>query len=130
MPKIEILWKCLKCGYTELRSSMVVSNANKDVVAELRRCPKCFGSWMKCKKKRQMETITIEEFKNLESYVSLDKEQVYGDFAIPFGVHKSQCKNIKLGNSVFFLRVEPGLEAKVASLNLTVIEAIVVERKE
>ena len=76
-----------------------------------------------------METITIEEFKNLVPADSLDRVGLSGKFGISLKLQTKQCENPKVGDTVFFLSaVYKGLgEDNVPECNMTLTQARLVE---
>lgn len=54
-------------------------------------------------KVREMQTITIDEFRKLVAADSVDRMEPYGRFGISLTSQKKQCENLKVGDTVFFL---------------------------
>jgi len=79
-----------------------------------------------------METITIEEFKELRATPDVSRIGTFGcRFTSGNRTQKKQCENLKVGDTVFFLNaVYEGLGADgKPQLDMTVKQATVVEDK-
>jgi hypothetical protein len=76
-----------------------------------------------------METITIDEFKKLKTREDKDSTQISGLFAISEKAQRGQCENLKVGDTVFYLRSsDAGIsEEGVPHVDIAIIQAIVVD---
>jgi len=81
---------------------------------------------------REVETITIEEFKNLVSADSPDRVEPYGKFGISLKSQIKQCENLRVGDTVFFLDATyKGLgDDSVPQVDMVITQATVIDDKE
>lgn len=73
------------------------------------------------------ETIDIEEFKKLLTRAASDVTRLYGNYAISEEAHRKQCKNLKVGDTVFFIRTEPDLSHPDVRIDVVITQAKVIE---
>jgi hypothetical protein len=78
--------------------------------------------------KQTVKTIKINEFKNLK--LSKDDPQRYcnskvGDKFVWGAIHKKQCKNLKVGNKVFYLEVT-GIHKNPPQIDITIKQSILI----
>jgi len=79
-------------------------------------------------------TISIDEFRNLlhvNDPERVEKKIFYGNFAIGKEVQEKQCENLKIGDTVFYLRVSPVdtsvRKDGIPEINVVLTQATVVE---
>ena len=76
-----------------------------------------------------MRKITIEAFKNLKPLGSVDRDSVYGFFAMSEKVHSRQCEDISIGDTAFVYNIQPNVDDPDVKETLSVEQLVIVEQQ-